>query len=246
VFWGDVQVLRQVGLIIAWHAVQLRRAWQYDCREGRNLHTALCTEEPAAFREQLRGHVAAVREWGLDAADVGVLAARDVRLVAGEPRALASRVSVLASFFKVPPILATQSADALLAEREHASTAQLRHLVLHGNHMALYTSKADVEELMANYVRLGLFATEDAARQGCLCNPGLVKTTSWRALVRRSAAVRATGGTAEDELTAARCTYSADRILQAGMMRDCSGCAPLIIIAAPQLSVPLVIVLSFT
>jgi hypothetical protein len=226
VFWGDVQVLRQVGLIIAWLAVQLRRAWQYECREGRNLHTALCTEKPAAFRERLRGHVAAVREWGLNAADVGVLAARDVRLVAGEPRALASRVSVLASFFKVPPILATQSADAVLAEDEHASRVQLRHL--HGPHGALYLGTADLEELMANYVRLGLFGTKDAAREGFLNNIDLLKGTSWRVLVRRNAAVRAVGATAEDEMTAATLHYSAERALEAGMLRTWSGCAPLV------------------
>jgi hypothetical protein len=75
----------------AWVAVQLRRAWQLECRHS-GLNSNLCTEEPAAFRERLRGHVAAVREWGLDAADIGVLATRNIFLVAGEPRALASLV----------------------------------------------------------------------------------------------------------------------------------------------------------
>jgi hypothetical protein len=228
VFWGDAQVLRQVGVIMSWVAVQLRRAWQCECREGCNIHTALCTEEPTAFRERLRGHVAAVREWGLDAADVGVLAARNVRLVAGEPRALASRISVLASFFKVPPIPAMQSADAQLAEHEHASRAQLRHLVLHGPHGALCMGNADLDKLMANYTRLGLFGTKAAAREGCLNNIDLLKGTSWRVLVRRNAAVRAVGGTAEDEMTAAASHYSAERVLDAGMLRTWSGCVPLV------------------
>jgi hypothetical protein len=206
---------------------QVRRAWQTECRGSRNQQNSkLCTDEPAAFRTRLQGHVATVWKWGLSAADVGVLAARDVALVAGEPRALASRISALASCFRVPPFPAMQSADALLAVPKPASRAQLRCLVLHGPNMALYTSMADLEGLMASYVRLGVFAAEDASRQGCLCNPSLVKTTSWRVLVSRIAAVRATGGTSEDDLTAAMCAHSADCMLEAGMLQEYSGCAP--------------------
>jgi hypothetical protein len=231
-------------LMMAWVAAQLRRAWQSECRNAFQ-NSKLCTEEPAAFRKRLRGHIAAVREWGLDAADIGVLAARDVLLVAGEPDALASCVSVLSSFFKVPPISAMQSAHPQLAGHEHASRAQLRRLVLHGPHGALCLGTADLDELMANYTRLVLFGTKAAAREGCLNNIDLLKGTSWRVLVRRNAAVRAVGGTAEDEMTAAASHFSAERVLEAGMLREYSGCAPLII-AAPQLSVQLVIVLRFT
>jgi hypothetical protein len=213
---------------MAWVAVQLRRAWQFECRNARQ-HSKLCTEEPAAFRERLRGHVAAVREWGLDAVDIGVLAARDIYLVAGEPDALASRISMLASFFKVPPIPAVQPADALLSTNKHSGRAQLRHLVLHGLYGALYMGFADVHELMANYTRLGLFATKDAAREGCLNNIGLLRTISWRVLVRKNAAVRAVGGTAEDTMTAYN--YSAERVLEAGMLREYSGCAPTLVAA---------------
>jgi hypothetical protein len=82
--------------------VQLRRAWQRECRAGiERQHTALCTEDPTAFRERLRGHVAAARQWGFDAADVGVLAARHVNLVTGEPGVLAVRINVLQSFSRL-------------------------------------------------------------------------------------------------------------------------------------------------
>jgi hypothetical protein len=171
-----------------------------------------------------------MHEWGLSAADVGALAARDTRLVAGEPGALASRISMLAWFFKVPPMPVPQSADASLDTREHAGRAQLRHLVLHGPDRALYMSLAALEELMNNYVRLGLFATKKAARQG-LYNSGLVKPTSWRVLVRRTAAVRAMGGSPADEPTAAMATCSAERVLEAGMLREYAGCAPTVVAA---------------
>jgi hypothetical protein len=211
----------------------VRRAWQFECRESRKgQNSKLCTEEPAAFRKRLRAHVAALREWGSDAADVGVLAAHNILRVAGEPLALASRINVLALFFKVPPIPAmqsAQSADTPLGTCEHASRAQFRHLVLHGHSTALYMSTAALEELMTSYVRLGLFATNDAAREGCLNKNCLLKGTSWRVLVRRNAAVRAVGGTAEDELTAAASNYSAERVLEAGMLREYSGCAPLVV-----------------
>jgi hypothetical protein len=224
--------LRDAALLFIETTVQLTRAWQAECRAGgtqRRGNTPLCTEEPAAFRKRLLGHVAAVREWGFDAADVGVLAARDIFLIAGEPRALASRIGALASFLDAVP---NRSADAMLSKAERASRAQVRHLVLHGPPRSLYMSTADLKKLVANYVRLGLFATQEAARQDCLCRPSLVKTTSWQVLVRRIAAVRAMGGAAEDELTAAQGNQSAERVLEAGKLRDYSGCAALLGVAS--------------
>jgi hypothetical protein len=122
-----------------------------------------------------------------------------------------------------------QSVDAQLAEHEHTGRAQLRHLVLRGPHGALYMGTADLHELMANYTRLGLFATKAAAREGCLNNIGLLKGTSWRVLVRKHAAVGAAGGTAEDELAAVVSSSSAERVLEAGMLREYSGCVPLVV-----------------
>jgi hypothetical protein len=63
--------------------------------------------------ERLRGHVAPVRAWGLDAADLGVMAARDT----GEPSVLASRIGVLASFLKSPPVLAMHTDGAAWVRR---------------------------------------------------------------------------------------------------------------------------------
>jgi hypothetical protein len=161
--------------------------------DGMPRRSALCTEQPAVFRARLRGHAAAAREWGLDAADAGALAARDVHLVAGEPSVLASRLAVLAAF--VAPCSA-QSPDlpgGLRPDRKVAAGKKLRDVLARAHHRALYMSTADLKQLVANYARLGLFASKDITREGCLRSPELLRTVTWRVLVRKLAAVRALG-----------------------------------------------------
>jgi hypothetical protein len=211
--------------------LQLRRAWQFECRcgsrgEGTGPNSNLCTEGPAAFRARLRGHVAAAREWGLDAADIGALAARNVYLIAGEPSALASRLAVLAAFIAPHSAQPPDSHGGLSPELKVAVGKQLRDVLVRGHDRALCMSAADLEELVANYVRYGLFPSKLAAREGCLRSPMLLRTTSWRVLVRKLAAVRVLGGSAEDEMTAASSTLSAERVLEAGLLREYSMCVP--------------------
>jgi hypothetical protein len=207
-------------------SLQLRRAWQLECRhtEGKS-STALCNEEPAAFRARLRRHVAAAREWGLDAADVGALAARNVTLVACEPSVLAARFEVLAAFVTPHGSLPDDSPACIQFNSKRAIGKHLRDVLVRGHKDALHMSFVDLQELLVNYVRLGLFASKGAAREGCLRSPQLLRTTSWRVMVRKVAAVRAVGGSPDDELAAAKRTYSAERVLEAGMLREYSGCA---------------------
>jgi hypothetical protein len=207
--------------------LQLRHAWQSECQYNEGTASSnLCTEEPAAFRTRLRGHVAAVREWNLGAADIGALAAHDVRFVTSEPIVLASRLAVLAAFVMLCSSQPADSTGNMCTDRNIAVGKQFRDVLVRGHYRALYMSAAGLEQLVANYVRLGLFAAERAVREGCLRNPKLLRTVSWRVMVRKLAAVRAVGGSPEDELAAATCTCSAERVLEAGMLRKYSGCGP--------------------
>jgi hypothetical protein len=214
---GDVNLYLSKQVCQAWTGsglclLQLRRAWQYECRSNEgNASSNLCTEEPAAFRTRLRGHVAAAREWGLGAADIGALAARDVRLVVGEPSVLASSLEVLAAFVAPCSAQSPDSPGGLSPDRKVAVGKKLRDVLVRGHERALYMSTADLKQLVANYVRLDLFASKDVAREGCLRSPELLRPVSWRVLVRKLAAVRALGGSAEDEMTAAKNGYSAQR-----------------------------------
>jgi hypothetical protein len=211
--------------------LQLRRAWESECRSNEGIASSnLCTEEAAAFRARLLGHVAVAREWGLDAADIGALAARDVRLVVGEPSVLASRLAVLAAFVMLCSSQPADSTGGLCPDRKIAVGKQLRNVLVRGHKGALYMSATHFEEMVANYVRVGLFASERAAREGCLRNPTLLRSVSWRVLVRMLAAVRALGGSAEDAMTAAKSCCSAERVLEAGMLRKYSGCASVCVV----------------
>jgi hypothetical protein len=138
---------------------------------------------------------------------------------------LASRLAVLAAFVAPRSSQPSDSAGGMCPDRQIAMSEKLRDVLMGAHYNALYVSTAGLERLVANYVRLGIFASQAAAHEGCLRRPRLLRCTSWRAMVRRHAAVQAVGGTMDHKLLAEESGYSAQRVTEAGMLRDYTGCA---------------------
>ena len=178
---------------------------------------ALCIADPETFRANLLAHVDDVAQLGFNAHALGLLASRHLPTVMGTPQALADRFVMLRALFHpcgdelidadglrrtnitaecLPAVIrATGSVTA-----ESASISRLHKAMLAGPSLLLSCTPAltSIKKAVRALVAARLFATEDAARRGCMLHNDLINNHTPEWLMERKAAVLEAGGNMDD------------------------------------------------
>ena len=205
--------------------------------------------QPQRFRRHVRAHVAAMAPHGFTATAVGVLTARDARLLLRDPDWLSVQFEMLRAFFAptgdAPAKVArmTKGLQASLpAVVPDANQPQIKspgpqpHVDLSCVHRAMLAGPSDVlvwtreglKQHMRTLVAAGLFASDDEARRECMQRPQLLTSHKLRWYVERKAAVLEAGGRMDDVLAACCLPWSLNPALPGLLLWQRSGCDALI------------------
>ena len=190
-----------------------------------SMHRELFYASPRRFLERLKMHVTTMAPRGFTAAALGVLAARDARVLFRDPDWLAVQFEMLRAFFapysdtpatvtrmtrglqaSVPAVMpcAKQTLDKRFASGQQMDFSSVHRAILAGPHHELEWTREGLKQHMRTLVAAGLFHSDAEARRECMLQPRLLRSHQLRWYLECKAAVLEAGGSM-DELLAACC-----------------------------------------
>ena len=196
-----------------------------------------CTQ-PDRFLARLEMLVTTMAPRGFTAAALGVLAARDARVLFRDPDWLAVQFEMLRAFFapysdapatvtrmtrglqaSLPAVMpcAEQAPDTRSARRQQIDLSSVHRTMLAGPNDVLGWTREGLKQHMRTLVAAGLFHSDAQARRGCMLRPKLLATSQLRWYVERKAAVLEAGGSMDDVL-AVCCNTGALQSAYPGLM----------------------------
>ena len=181
-----------------------------------------CTQ-PDRFLARLEMLVTTMAPRGFTAAALGVLAARDARVLLRDPDWLAVQFEMLRAFFapysdapatvsrmtrglqaSLPAIMphAEQAPDTRSAPRQQIDLSNVHRTMLAGPNEVLGWTREGLTQHMRTLVAAELFHSDDEARRECMLRPRLLTSRTLRWLLECKAAVLEAGGSMDDVLAA--------------------------------------------
>ena len=191
-------------------------------------HELFCTQ-PDRFLESLNMLVTTMAPRGFTAAALGVLAARDARVLFRDPDWLAVQFEMLRAFFapysdapatvtrmtrglqaSLPAVLpcAKQTLNRSFAAGQQMDLSRVHRAMLAGPRDVLGWTREGLKQHMRTLVAAGLFYSDAEARRECMLRPKLLLSRQLRWYVERKAAVLEAGGSMDDVLAACCITGS--------------------------------------
>ena len=192
-----------------------------------------CTQ-PDRFLERLNLLVTTMAPRGFTAAALGVLAARDAKLLFRDPDWLAVQFEMLRAFFapysdapaavrmmtrglqaSLPAVMprAKQTLDKRFAAGQQMDLSCVHRAMLAGPHHVLGWTREGLKQHMRTLVAAGLFNSDAEARRECMLRPQLLMSRQLRWYILRKAAVLEAGGSMGDVLAACCLTQSLEAAL---------------------------------
>ena len=232
--WG-LQVLRAINRLLG-----------YPDRNSEFQRLIFC-ENPQLFHERLLAHIDTMAPHGFTAAALGVLAARDVRVLLREPDWLAVQFEMLRAFFApygdaliaVPPrstitraclpaVVAgvKRGADPGSGVARHAALSCVHRVMLSGPDDVLVWTRDGLRQHMRTLVATGLFDVAAEARRECMLRPQLLRGHQLQWHLERKAAVLLAGGSMSDALEVCCHGGAFSAALPCLLLRQHSGCVP--------------------
>ena len=184
---------------------------------------------PRHFLERMKTHVTTMAPRGFTAAALGVLAARDARVLFRDPDWLAVHFEMLRAFFapysdapaavrmmtrglqaSLPAVMpcAKQALDKRSAPRQQIDLSCVHRAMLAAPDDVLRWTREGLKQHMRTLVAAGLFHSDAEARRECMLRPKLLESHLLRWYVERKAAVLEAGGSMDDVLAACCLTCS--------------------------------------
>ena len=184
-----------------------------------------CTQ-PDRFLDRLNMLVNTMALRGFTAAALGVLAARDARVLLRDPDWLAVQFEMLRAFFapdsdapatvtkmtrglraSLPAVMpcAKQTLDKRFAAGQQMDLSSVHRAMLAGPDVVLEWTREGLKQHMRTLVAAGLFHSDAEARRECMQRPQLLSSHKLRWYVVRKAAMLEAGGSTDDALAA--CCY---------------------------------------
>ena len=217
--------------------MQVLRAFNGLLRNAANndsMQRDLFCSSPRRFLERLKMHVTTMAPRGFTAAALGVLAARDVRVLLRDPDWLAVQFEMLRAFFapygdapatvtrmtrglqaSLPAVMpcTKQALDTRSAPRQQIDLSCVHRAMLAAPDGVLGWTREGLKQHMRTLVAAGLFHSDAEARRECMLRPKLLESHLLRWYVERKAAVLEAGGSMDDVLAACCATQSLEAAL---------------------------------
>ena len=217
------------------------------CKADANdsMQRELFCAQPDRFLGRLSMHVTTMAPRGFTAAALGVLAARDARVLFRDPDWLAVQFELLRAFFapysdapatvnkmtrglqaSLPAVMphAKQTLDQRFAASQPVDLSSVHRAMLAGPSDVLGWTREGLKHHMRTLVAAGLFHSDAEARRECMLRPKLLASSQLRWYVERKAAVLEAGGSMDDVLAACCLGGSLQNAYPCLLLWQVSGC----------------------